>query len=496
MEKYIKYDKLLWTSSYILLVIPILIWLTFWFKWYIAAICDILLIIAVMLAIKKFKPKEQQEYNKIFNKKRLIVIFIIIVAVNLISGAGGFGHQNWDYNFRNLVFNDLITHKWPVIYDYSNNLYETNFIGNPTGMLSYYIAYWLPSALVGKIFGFTIGSFCLLITQILMTCSFFYLLFRKMNNTKIQYLIVFLCFGGLDVISGLITGANMSPIGISHIDTITPSFCLSTFITQLFWVFNQSLPAWIIVMLILNEKRYEHLGLMVALLLPFGPFPCLGIIIYAIQVIIFGFNFDKLIDFKRIKELFSIQNILSVISVIPIGLIFTLNQNKKGLIFLRAFQQNQLKNVILAYILFIIVEFGFYIIIVNKDNWKKILTYFLTLGILSTIYFGIGSDFGNRTTIPFLILLFYEVIKFIDNNKKDKIKLKMLYVFLAISAFTNISEINRGIAYTAKHLYHGELIKFTNPYKTLDTFGNEEYERFVNNFVSPINKNYIKMIIK
>ena len=61
-------------------------------------------------------------------------------------------------------------------------------------------------------------------------------------------------------------------LGATHIDTANGMFCMSTFVTQLFWVFNQSLPAWLITMLLVNDKSYENLGLMIALLLPLHPF--------------------------------------------------------------------------------------------------------------------------------------------------------------------------------------------------------------------------------
>ena len=83
-------------------------------------------------------------------------------------------------------------------------------------------------------------------------------------------------------------------------------------------------------MLLVNDKSYENLGLMIALLLPFAPFPCLGLILICILFIIFGFDFNNTINFERIKKLFSIQNIIGVISVIPIGLMFLQNENEKA----------------------------------------------------------------------------------------------------------------------------------------------------------------------
>ena len=88
-----------------------------------------------------------------------------------------------------------------------------------------------------------------------------------MNKVKIKYFLVFICFGGLDIITKFIinmwSGQGGEILGATHIDTANGMFCMSTFVTQLFWVFNQSLPAWLITMLLVNDKSYENLGLMI-----------------------------------------------------------------------------------------------------------------------------------------------------------------------------------------------------------------------------------------
>ncbi|MEG1363908.1 MAG: hypothetical protein RSC92_05715, partial [Clostridia bacterium] len=493
-KNYIRLDKILCTISYLFFIIPILILLTFWFKWYISLPCSILLIISFVLCIKKFKPKTNEEYTKIFNIKKIVIFIFIIIIINILSGSGGITFQNWDYKFRNTVLQDLIQKDWPVKYDYSNLEYEASKIKSDEGILSYYFTFWLPGAAIGKIFGFKIASLFMFFWQTLGVTLFFYLLIRYLNKIKLKYILVFLSIGGLDIISRLIlnyiTNSQFELIGTVHIDTSNSLFVMSSFLTQLFWVFNQSVTTWIIIMLLLNEKKYENIGVMIALLLPFAPFPTIGLIIYSFIIIIFGFELNKKPSFSRITKCFSLQNISAVLSVIPIGLMFLQNSSQKGFVFLREYNNGNIKYFIIFYIMFLILEFGIYAVIINKDNWKRIITYFILFSLIPLIYIGNGLDFSNRVTIPILVLLYIDVLIFID-KKGYKIRKAFLCIILIIAFTTNFNEIYRSIKYTKINYQKGISLNFNDVYKTFSIFENKECDGLITNFVSPVKDTFL-----
>jgi hypothetical protein len=60
------------------------------------------------------------------------------------AGIGGLSRQTGDYLKHNLVFHDLIVHGWPVVYGAPDA---------PGALLCYYVAYYLPAALAGKLLG-------------------------------------------------------------------------------------------------------------------------------------------------------------------------------------------------------------------------------------------------------------------------------------------------------------------------------------------------------
>ena len=498
--KYKKIDKFFYISSLLYLIIPIVILLAFWFKMYISVFAILALLISFFIVVKNFKYKKYDEYKKIFNYKKILILFLLIIIINILSGSGGISLQNWDYKFRNSVLHDLIDNNWPVKYDYSNLKTESEMIGSNSGILSYYFAYWIPSAIVGKLFGFSIASVFLLLWQILGTSLFFYLICRKMNNIKLYYFIVFICFSGMDIIGMIILNVHKGiwtfPLGTIHIDTWNGLFCMSSFITQLFWVFNQSVPAWLVTSLLLNaEENYENYGFLIALLLPFSPFPTIGLILFMLLFMIHNI-YKKCIPLKKlIIKLFSFQNILSMLSVVPIGLLFMQNSSEKGFIIARDLLNINLKDIMVMYILFILFEILQYVVIITKNNKYIIAICYISFALLPLFYIGSSVDLGNRATIPALIIYYFEILKFIRDNK-SKIRLSLLILALLITACTNFNEIYRGIKYIVtykKSIY----LNFEDSNKTFSRCTGDESKIFFKNFVAPNKNNYfVKYILK
>lgn len=489
LSKCMKMDKWLYKIGLLYLVIPILIQLVYWYNRLISIPCALLLLFATYKVMKKYKPLEQEEYYRLFQKKKILFFILGIIIMNVLSGAGGFFPQNWDYNGRNAIFRDLIENAWPVRYDYTSLPFESGIFGNG-GILNYYFTYWLPGALVGKVTDFRIASIFMLFWQTLGVSIFFYYVCRFFRNIKYRYFVIFLAFGGLNVIGHIIMnkywGFPISPIGVTHIDTSMGIFCMSTFITQLFWVFNQSIPAWIAVMLFLQEKDYKTCGFYFAVLVPYAPFPMLGFLYLIGMYILFGKKFDKLIDLKRIKELITIPNFFACISVLPIVFMFSLNESKKGCFLVDAIQNGNLSEVLLSYGLFVLLEFFVYIIIINKKNWKPLMVCFAFFAIAPLFYIG-GSDLGNRATIPLLIVLYLLVVEYLDKiNKKNKttyLKQKIVIGILVIASVTNFNEFYRAIEHRTQNKNNG-YSNFADAYVTFKNFEGKEVSQFITNFVA------------
>lgn len=495
-KKFIKIDKFIYLFGLMFLVIPIIIQLFFWYKRFISIPLIMFLIISSFMVYKNYKPIEEVSYKKIFNKKKILYFLLFILIINLLSGAGAFVPQNWDYNGRNAIFRDLIEHSWPVKYDYNNLSYEKSIIGN-FGLLNYYFAFWLPGALVGKITNFEVASKFMFLWQFTGVSLFFYYLFRYMKNIKYRYFFIFLAFGGLNAIGYFLIqyhGGNIvNPIGTEHIDTSMQMFCMSSFITQLFWVFNQSVPAWIITLLFLQDNEYKHYGYYFGLLVPYGPLPMLGLFYIMFVFIIFGKKLNKFINLDRIKKIISLPNILTSLAIMPILLMYTNQKSARGSFIIDAINNGTLKRTLILYLMFVVLEFLIYIVIINKKNYKELTMIFLFFTIVPLFYFG-GGDLANRATIPLLILLYILVLKYLDNievkNKFIKIRQYILIFILSIAFITNFNEINRSIKYY--YIYDEDKSRyFADNYKSYDNFENKEVSMFISNFVIKYDKKNI-----
>lgn len=433
-------------------------------------------------------------------------MIILVIVFSLLSGSGGFFYQNWDYNARNAVLNDLINFKWPVTYNY--NSVDSKILGFDTGILSYYFTYWLPAAGIGKLLGIEAANIFLLLWHIFGLLLFFYFLARYLKKIKISYFFLFFAFSGMDILGRIIINLYEHKvfsitdfIGIEHIDTFGGYFCFSSFVTQVFWVFNQAIPAFIITMVLLNEKNYQNIGILMLFLVQFAPFPSLGLLYLIIIFVLWGFECQEKFSLHRIPHLITIQNICCFISVIPIALLFFQNagNHNSGLIFFRDVNQNaSFSSIMFNYLVLMILEVYCYIIIIsNKNNKKILLLVGLFLSIIPFYYMGTGLDFCNRVCIPGQIILLCYVIKYFNTRHKNtNYKTVCLIIILLISSITGMNEVRRSLLYTKKNNING-ISNITDNWKTYGTVKSKEVAYFIPNFVTPKKNNfYFKYILK
>lgn len=119
-------------SSYYLFL-PLAIFLCSWVK---VGIGIPLTIILCVLPLFLFKNIKGNSVSGTITQETIILV--IVFGWVLLSGIGGYVWQNrWDHIFRNVVFEDLSYQTWPV--------------QNGNSVLTYYIGFWLPSALISKV---------------------------------------------------------------------------------------------------------------------------------------------------------------------------------------------------------------------------------------------------------------------------------------------------------------------------------------------------------
>ncbi len=428
------------------LSLPIIIFLLGWVKPLIAIPTSIIILYCLYQVLKVDGNLTRKITITKKEFKTLISIFLIILLWVYLSGIGKLVFQNSDHLARNPIFELLVNCRWPVVKTVLFEGVDTPFI------LVYYIGFWLPSALVGKLFGITAGFFFQVIWAAMGIWLFYYLVCCQLNKISVVPLIIFIFFSGLDAFGTAILSGSYVPVtGQEHIEWWTRGMQFSSFTTQLFWVFNQALPAWLLTMLILLQKTNKYIVLLLGVSLICCPLPFMGVLPFALYVIIRNRNNS---DNKNLKfdHLFSVENIIGGgIAGIITFLYFRSNQNASNIgDYLTV--SGDMNNYLFSLFMFILLEVGVYFIVIYKYQKKNPLFYivFIFLTLCPMIRIGGGADFCMRASIPALTVLYIMVIQTIYKmmEKKDKISFIAICIILVLGSITPIHEINRTVIQT------------------------------------------------
>ena len=470
------------TISLLFLETPLLIFLFYWTNQYIGCITG-----GVIFSFHYYnwkKSKEKVIEIKIFY---LMLIFLICMVWVFWSGIGGYFFQSSDHGARNAIYNDLLNFNWPVIYEKGR-------------YLNYYFGYWLPPAFITKLIisffsvdTLKIGEFILYIYTVIFVFIIILQILKRFTITKKNIIILISClifFSGLDVcaliIKLLLKGDfnfsyelakwwNYDDSIFNHIEWWANHWQYSSNTTQLFWVFNQALPAWLATLLILNRNDFKQDLYIGVLTLFLAPFPACGLIIISIGKFFLNKNNIK----EQIKSIISKENIFSVLFLIIISLFYIGNSrvkviNGQKLFSIIKFHDFELKDYILLN-LHLIFEILLFIPIVKNSKYKiQAYMCIIYLLILPFINFRGSYDFQMRSSIPELFFIMLILMEQLVDFDKCSLKLKKLILLIVIfGSITPLVEFARGIKYM--HIYG----KTSNFNEMVSTFSNLEDENFI-----------------
>lgn len=453
VEKINKISKLPIRSAYIYLSVPMYIFVFGWLKLPYGIITALALTVGVFFAWKDAPEMDIPDFNRHSIAKIIGIIAIAFIWV-YVSGIGGFAYQNYDFMWRNGLLEKLVAEDFPVIIKDENPYFE-----NPAALI-YYFAAWLPAALVGKMWGIKAANIFLYLWCAAGILIVFSLLSLRNKKQSVFLVLAFIFFSGLDAVGDFILHNSTGYLWFStaHIENWSYGFQMSSFCTQLFWVFNQAIPAWIITLLLLCQKNNRSVlfiysfSFMACTLPAIGMIPILACI--GIWRIIELYDKAKvLVENVKIilKDIFTFQNMCSgVILTLLSGMFLTSNTSTKN-----KFHMTDIKRLFMSYLIFCLLEFLVYYFAIYKYQKKNPLywTSLAALLIVPTISFGIHVDFVMRASIPSLVVLFLltaDTLK-ICCEKKDKIKALVLTFILLCGSITSYHEILRSISTTIEH---------------------------------------------
>jgi hypothetical protein len=433
------FHNFIFSLSIIYLSLPWFIFFIGWIKLWIG--CPISIVFALIL-FKVIKKHSNKDYREIyeqpgFSKLKVTLTLIIIFMWVALSGQGVLFYQNTDYAWRNALLRDLINSDWPT---------RLGFDDGSLAYSVYYIGYFMLPALVGKIFGWIGANIMSFILSWVGAVLFTYWISYILKRCSLVIPVVFIFFSGLDILIGKYQGITY------HYEWVTP-WQYSSITTTLFWVFNQAIPTWIVLGLLLYSDLYENsienIIFYIALLTFYAPFPCIGLAPFVIYILIK--------HKKNIKNVFTIQNtILSFVLVFTIFVYYLpmLLNGKNTITNGTSIISNFSIKYLTYLVIFCIIEFGYYFIIIyfnsirKKDNKLGIYFYISTFTLIILPFFK-GNDLIMRASIPAILIYMILVTQAFLNKIKNRSKVILLILF-TIGAFTPFTELVRGYAFREK----------------------------------------------
>lgn len=365
-------------------------------------------------------------------------------AWTVCAGAGHLVYANADWFVRDAVLHDLVTSPWPVGYG--------TYDGQET-VLRAPIAFYLPAALIGKLGGLLAADAAMGMWTAL-GASLFLLqvlsLIPARGKLVLTAVVVVVLFSGFDILGNLL---NTGPRFVTkwniakHLEWWAGGYQYSSMTTQLFWVPNHALAAWLVIGIMFRNMRFSAVDATLPILLAaaalWSPLSAVGLLPFALCTV-YGRAFRE----RRI-ELFHPRVWLPALLVGGVLVSYlTLDPNRiaKGMsvgtggatgVTLDLLRQAQ----------FFLLEAGFigFAILWIRRSYEVVIA-LLVLALLPLVYLGPGNDIVMRASIPSLAVLAVGACLALcreeagENMRRKKLLLGCL---LAIGAVTPIQEFAR-----------------------------------------------------
>lgn len=431
-------------SAYVYLLLPFALFVVGWLKTWIAIPLIFLLAICFYQIVKHAPSLWRPEFTR-SNVEKIVFIIIVIVVWVYISGIGRYVFQNQDHTARNAIFDILVNFDWPIRGDSLGN-----GMGSETSLI-YYIGFWIPAAAVGKVFGIEAGYFAQLVWAVLGIVLFYYLICARTKKIEIWPLFLVIFFSGLDYIGHFLIGTDMTSINSAmHLEWWNDPYQISSMTTQLFWVFNQCIPAWLATLLLVNQKNNRSVVIIWAMTMLSSTLAFVGLLPIMIYVILSRKYETGQKWFQALwRDTVTLENVVGGGIVGIISFLYLSGNFSGGMISTsgKAVKPNGYDGSLLLWILCIVLEVGIYLILLYKNQKHNKLFYLIAaeLCLFPLIRVGISSDFSMRAVIPAqVILLLYLMDGLRDAFCKKKNLIIVVYMLvLGIGSITPIHEFAR-----------------------------------------------------
>jgi hypothetical protein len=429
---------LLTAAAVAYLALPVLVFCAGWLRLPYGVIACLLLLGALGVAARPRSPARLP-----YSVTTLLLAVATAFAWAAFGGAGHLFYANSDWVVRDAVLLDLVNTPWPPSYG--------EYGGDPM-ILRTTIAYFLPAAALGSVLGAGYADGFLYVWTALGAALFLLLLpLPQRPGARLALAIgVIVMFSGMDIV-GVALIAGYLPAPPMHLEWWAHPLQYSSHTTQLFWVPNHALPAWIATALFYRhwrEPAFWPLAVLIGALLPlWSPFAALGMAPFFAYLAV-----DRL---RRGAGLWLPPAVL-----IPALLLLALEIRYLGLGFATLDANTPAEAVfdagkyVFKYARFALLEFALLsvaLFAVLRDSRGLCAVSFGVLALLPLVSFGPSNDIVMRTSIPSLAMLAILCLRILaadDTRPAAAARLPRLLVIVALclGAVTPLYEFWRAVA--------------------------------------------------
>lgn len=419
------------------LALPVLIFFGGWMRPVAAIVLDGLVLLGLVACFRFVQAKWQAPCPRC-----LLAIVAVALAWTCLGGAGHFFYANtYDWGLRDAILRDLVVNVWPIKYGEADGL---------PMLLRAPLAYYLPAAVLGKLFG--LGNADLFLWAWTVAGVVLLLLLLPLpKRSFLRFLIglaVVVMFSGMDA-GGLWANGLSLPMWGSHLEWWTRQYQYSSHSTLLFWVPNHALPGWLAAALFLRHWKHPIFlavsPLLAALVPLWSPFALIGIAPFLALSAGYAVKTGAWRGLRVVHVLPAavVLGVAVLYLTMDVGGIpsFDPHAAAKG-------RPGEDARWLFRYIMFVSFEFGI-LAFVLLWVWPSAPLWVATgvLLALPMFSFGPGNDLVMRASVPALLVLCASCLTLIDRDawRGHMGDAVALAVILPLGAITPINEMVRAL---------------------------------------------------
>ena len=444
------------------LIIPFIIFCFGWLKWYYSVATFIVTGFALFRTLKYYHDRADSMVE--LTRNQYAILAVISLLVSWLNGVGGYWSQSSDWMAKNPLLNDLSTYSWPLIVcpEYWDEHLQA-IAGTDSMAFVYYLFYFLPAGLMGQLFGIAIARLSIFIWTACGLFIFLSLLAEFISQDKKLSVIwistVFLFWGGFDIIGQTLRMFYLwnpsVPMGEQHLYATwrIDEWCRPYFTyyaanwTSLFWCFNQSIPIWIIVILLIDKAALSVIGFLYSFSLLYSPWGAMGmapLVVYYVIRKCWG-------CWLTMKSMLNVQNVVfPLLILVIVGSFYMSNRtslSEKGW-YWKFLSHRDFWGL---YFVFIVIELGAFFVVLKEDikNNLWLQGAYVMLLVIPLYKMTHWNDWLMRASIPSLSVVCCCFISRVNQN--CFFRNRLFSIIVTLGSFSAIQLIFNSFSDTIKN---------------------------------------------